>query len=65
VLEVPWPDSQDVILMSYLVSAVAEESVSHLLDRAVRALEVAEPPTLDESDPGMMFSVREDAGRRH
>jgi len=37
-LEVPWPDGQDVVLMSYLVSAVAEKSVGLLLDRAVRAL---------------------------
>lgn len=37
-LEVPWPDGQDVVLMSYLVSAVAEKSVGQLLDRALRAL---------------------------
>ena len=37
-LEVPWPDGQDVVLMSYLLSAVAEKSVGELLDRARRAL---------------------------
>jgi SAM-dependent methyltransferase len=37
-LEVPWPDGQDVVLMSYLVSAVAEKRVDQLLDRARRAL---------------------------
>jgi 2-hydroxy-4-(methylsulfanyl)butanoate S-methyltransferase len=37
-LEVPWPDGQDVILMSYLVSAVAEKGVHQLLDRALGAL---------------------------
>jgi 2-hydroxy-4-(methylsulfanyl)butanoate S-methyltransferase len=37
-LETPWPDGQDVVLMSYLVSAVAERSVGQLLDRALRAL---------------------------
>jgi SAM-dependent methyltransferase len=37
-LERPWPDGQDVVLMSYLVSAVAERSVGRLLDRARDAL---------------------------
>ncbi len=37
-LAVSWPDGQDVVLMSYLVSAVAEKSVGELLDRAFRAL---------------------------
>jgi 2-hydroxy-4-(methylsulfanyl)butanoate S-methyltransferase len=37
-LEVQWPDGQDVVLMSYLVSAVAEKNVGPLFDRAVRAL---------------------------
>src|SRR5262249_2153677 len=37
-LGVPWPDGQDVVLMSYLVSVVAEKGVGQLLDRASRAL---------------------------
>jgi cyclopropane fatty-acyl-phospholipid synthase-like methyltransferase len=37
-LELPWPGGQDAVLMSYLVSAVAEQSAGQLLDRALRAL---------------------------
>jgi SAM-dependent methyltransferase len=37
-LDVPWPAGQDAVLMSYLVSAVAERSAGELLDRARRAL---------------------------
>lgn len=33
-----WPESQDVILMSYLMSAVAEESATQLLARAFEGL---------------------------
>ncbi len=34
----PWPDTQDVVLMSYLVSAVAEPSIPLLLRKAWDAL---------------------------
>jgi len=37
-LEDDWPDHQDVVLMSYLLSAVGESSIPTLLDRAWHAL---------------------------
>lgn len=37
-LEFDWPDGQDVVLMSYLVSAVAESDIDVLLTRAMSAL---------------------------
>lgn len=36
--EVAWPDGNDVVLMSYLLSAVAEASVHELLGKAYKAL---------------------------
>jgi 2-hydroxy-4-(methylsulfanyl)butanoate S-methyltransferase len=38
VLETGWPHGQDAVLMSYLLSAVAEANVSGLIERAFRAL---------------------------
>ena len=37
-LEVPWPDQQDVVLQSYLLSAVSGDSFPRLLEHAHRAL---------------------------
>ncbi len=37
-LEVEWPAEQDVVLMSYLLSAVGEADIPVLLDRALAAL---------------------------
>ena len=37
-LEVDWPGDQDVVLMSYLLSAVGEADIPVLLDRALAAL---------------------------
>jgi SAM-dependent methyltransferase len=37
-LEDPWPDNQDVVLMSYLLSAVGESNIPTLLDRAWHSL---------------------------
>ena len=37
-LNVEWPGSQDVVLMSYLLSAVGEADIPVLLDRAMAAL---------------------------
>jgi hypothetical protein len=37
-LEVEWPGKQDVVLMSYLLSAVGESAISTLMDRAWEAL---------------------------
>ena len=34
----PWPDTQDVVVMSYLLSAVAESSFAVLLEKALVAL---------------------------
>jgi SAM-dependent methyltransferase len=36
--EMAWPDMQDVVLMSYLLSAVAETSIEQLLHKAFKAL---------------------------
>src|SRR5688500_11046859 len=36
--EVAWPDGQDVVLMSYLLSAVPERAIDPLLERARRVL---------------------------
>jgi SAM-dependent methyltransferase len=36
--EVSWPDANDVVLMSYLLSAVAESSAHELLGKAYKAL---------------------------
>ena len=36
--DVSWPDGNDVVLMSYLLSAVAESSAPALLDKAYKAL---------------------------
>jgi ubiquinone/menaquinone biosynthesis C-methylase UbiE len=36
--EVGWPDGNDVVLMSYLLSAVAEPSAHELLRKAYKAL---------------------------
>ncbi|MET0151705.1 MAG: methyltransferase [Candidatus Binatia bacterium] len=38
VFETEWPHGQDAVLMSYLLSAVAEANVSGLVERAFRAL---------------------------
>lgn len=37
-LETSWPDNQDVVLMSYLISAVGKAEIPELLDRAMAAL---------------------------
>lgn len=37
-LEIEWPADRDVVLMSYLLSAVAEDDIPRLLDRAWEAL---------------------------
>jgi SAM-dependent methyltransferase len=37
-LETPWPDDQDAVLMSYLLSAIAAERISECLQHAFRAL---------------------------
>ena len=37
-IETPWPDGQDVILMSYLLSAVAEPAIPRLFRKAWSAL---------------------------
>ena len=37
-LQNPWPDGQDVVLMSYLLSAVGGGDIAELLERAWRAL---------------------------
>jgi 2-hydroxy-4-(methylsulfanyl)butanoate S-methyltransferase len=37
-LEAEWPDNQEVVLMSYLLSAVGESDIPNLLDRAWHSL---------------------------
>ncbi len=37
-LQIPWPDGQDVVLMSYLLSAVGGGDIAELLERAWKAL---------------------------
>jgi len=37
-LTVPWPQHQDVVLMSYLLSAVSQRAIRQLLEQAYRAL---------------------------
>jgi 2-hydroxy-4-(methylsulfanyl)butanoate S-methyltransferase len=37
-LETPWPEGQDAVLMSYLLSAIAEEGISACIQQAFRAL---------------------------
>jgi len=37
-LQTPWPEGQDAVLMSYLLSAIAEEGISACIQQAFRAL---------------------------
>ncbi len=61
-LDTSWPDNQDVVLVSYLLSAVKDDDIPRLLASAYRSLRPGGLVQADACPPDASYQVRTPAG---